>query len=133
MASGTFERPLPDPADESALLAPQLGLGGISGSAVFSFAANLTRYLVFPSGQKQGLLIIGSTSSFSAKWGLYMYYSSASGTISLQPVLAPTQTGLAVAGTSNTVVTIVNPGGALYGGAICIRGGSPTLETALPA
>ena len=127
MASGTFERPLPDPADEGALL----GLGGISGSMKFAFNANLTRYLVFPSGQKQGLLIIGSTGSFAGKWGVYMFFSSETGSISLQEVKAPTQTGLSVTGTSNTVVTIVNPGGTLYGGVICIRGGSPTLETSI--
>lgn len=131
MASGAFERPLPDPASERSIL----GLGGFGGVMRFEIPNNSTRYLVFASGYKTGLLVVGGYGgTHDDKAGLYILDSSSgsSATISLPPVKSPTRTGLTITPLNNTVIQIVNPGGYLWGTVMMFLGSAPTLETTNP-
>lgn len=129
MASGTFERPLPDPADEKALL----GLDGFSGVMRAEIAPNVTRYLVFQSQHKDGLLITSTNGdSASEKVGLYVFGSSASNTIAMTAIKAVTRTGLSITPLSNTVIQIVNPSGYMWLMVQMFYGDKPTLQSTLP-
>lgn len=129
MASGTFERPLPDPEIERSLL----GLGGFGGVMRFEVPNNSTRYLVFASGYKAGLLATGGYGgSHDDKSGLYTLDSGSSAIISLPPIKAVTRTGLTITPLNNTVIQIVNPSGYLWGVLLMSFGTTPTLETTNP-
>ena len=132
MASGVGERPLPDPASEKSLL----GLGGFTWTLRCEVPNNSTRYLVFPSWYKGGLLAVGGYGgSHDDKAGLYILDSGTSGanaSLSLPPVKAATRTGLAITPLNNTVIEIVNPGGYLWGGVMMFYGDKPTLQTTNP-
>ena len=129
MASGVGERPLPDPASEKALI----GLNGFAGVAKFEVPNNSTRYLVFPSSYKAGLLSVGGYgSSYDNKAGLYTVDSGSSATISLVPIKAATYSGLTITPLNNTVIQITNPAGYLWVGVLMFYGGVPTLSTTNP-
>ena len=129
MASGVGERPLPNPSSERSLL----GLGGFAGVMKFEVPNNSTRYLVFSSGYKAGLLVTGGYGgSYDDKAGLYTVTSAASAIISLPAIKAATKTGLTITPLSNTVIEIVNPGGYLWGGVMMFYGDKPTSQTTNP-
>lgn len=121
MASGSFARPLPDPTAERSLLE----LSGIKAMQ-YTQAASTTRNLVFPSESKAGLLILASGNS--AKHGLYLFGETTSGTISLTPIVTPTQSGLSVTVSSHTI-TIVNGSAGLYVTVLAFLGALPSVVT----
>lgn len=121
MASGTFERPLPDLADEKALLE----LSGIKAMQ-YTQSASTTRNLVFPSESKSGLLILASGNSL--KHGLYIFGETTSGDIRLTAIVAPTQSGLSVSASSHTI-TIVNGSAGLYVTVLAFLGALPSVVT----
>lgn len=120
MASGTFERPLPDPAEEKALL----GLSDLK-SKCYQIAANTTGTLRFTTEIKDGLLVLSAGDT--GKRGLYIYGSTSTGGIALTTILAPTQSGLSVAASGNNIV-ITNGTLALFALVMAFKGGLPTLN-----
>ena len=129
MASGIGDRPLPDPSSEKSLL----GLGGLSGVMRAEIAPNVTRYLVFPSQHKDGVLITSTNgSSASEKVGLYVFGSSGSNTIAMTAIKAVTRTGLSITPLSNTVIEIVNPSGYMWLMVQMFYGDKPTLQSTNP-
>lgn len=132
MASGTFERPLPDPSSEKSLL----GLGGLSLSN-YSLAANQTRYLVFKDQIKFGYLAtFGYNANAGTKSGLYQLCCTSSGNdpITLTAVKAVSYSGLAITPISSKVVQITNPSGSgyLWVSVMLCYGDAPTLQSTLP-
>lgn len=130
MASGTGERPLPDINQEKGLM----GISGLRGAYCFEVPNSATRYLVFPSGYKGGLLVTGSYSTSYNKFSLYILQSGSTQTLQLSDIKVPTQSGVTITATNNTVITITNSAsGYLWGGVLMFFGSSPTLETTLPS
>ena len=129
MASGIGERPNLSPSEEKSLL----GLGGLSGVMRAEIAPNVTRYLVFQSQHKDGVLITSTNgTNASEKVGLYVFGSSASNTISLTAIKAVTRTGLSITPLSNTVIEIVNPSGYMWLMVQMFYGDKPTLQSTNP-
>lgn len=125
MASGSFERPLPDPAEEKALL----GLSGIN-TISYDQNANTTRYIKFPSKPIDGILILsaGAGSGLDSKRGIYVFGSTTTGSVSLTPVLA---SSLTITGGSN-YIAVANGTSHVYWAVIGFMGGQPTVETTQP-
>lgn len=119
MASGTFERPLPDPAEEKTLL----GLNDLK-SRSYQIPANTTGTLRFATELKDGLLVVSAGDA--GKRGLYIYGSTTAGGIVLTAILAPTQSGLTVTASGNNI-TIVNKAFALFVLVLSFQGNLPTL------
>lgn len=122
MASGTFDRPLPDPADEKAML----GLSGIN-TISYDQDANTTRYIKFPTKPIDGMLILsaGAGSGLDTKRGVYVFGSTTTGNVTLTPVL---QSSLTITGGSN-YISIANGASHVYWAVISFMGGQPTVET----
>ncbi len=120
MASGTFERPLPDPAEEKALL----GLNDIR-SKCYQIPANTTGTLTFATELKDGILVLSAGDA--GKRGMYIYGSTSVSGILLTTILAPTQSGLTVTASGNNIV-IVNKTFALFVLVLPFQGGLPTLN-----
>lgn len=119
MASGTFERPLPDPAEEKALL----GLSDLKSKS-YQIAANTTGTLGFLTELKDGLLVLSAGDA--GKRGMYIYGSTSVSGILLTTILAPTQSGLTVTASGNNI-TIVNKAFALFVLVLPFQGNLPTL------
>ena len=119
MASGSFERPLPDPAEEKDLL----GLSEIR-SKCYQIPANTTGTLAFASELKDGILVLSAGDA--GKRGMYIYGSTTTGPIVLTTIIAPTQSGLTVTASGSNIV-IVNKTYALFVLAMPFQGGLPTL------
>lgn len=119
MASGTFDRPLPDPAEEKVLL----GLSDLKSKS-YQIPANTTGTLGFVTELKDGLLVLSAGDA--GKRGLYIYGSTSTGPMVLTTILAPTQSGLTVTASGNNIV-IVNKTYALFVLAMPFQGGLPTL------
>lgn len=119
MASGAFERPLPDPADEKMLL----GLSNLLSKA-YMIPANTTGTFGFATEVKDGLLVLSAGDT--GKRGLYIYGSTSTGGIGLTTILAPTQTGLTITASGNNIV-IVNKTFALFVLVMPFQGSLPTL------
>lgn len=119
MASGTFERPLPDPAEEKVLL----GLSDLKSKS-YQIPANTTGTLGFSTELKDGLLVVSAGDA--GKRGLYIYGSTSTGGIVLTTILAPTQTGLTITASGNNIV-IVNKTFALFALVMPFQGSLPTL------
>ena len=119
MASGTIARPLPDPAEEKALL----GLSDLQTKS-YQIAANTTGTLGFSTGLKDGLLVVSAGDA--GKRGLFIYGSTSTGAIVLTTILAPTQSGLTITASGNSIV-IVNKTYALFALVLPFQGGLPTL------
>ena len=124
MASGTFARPLPDPAEEKALL----GLSGIN-TLSYDQDANTTRYIKFPTKPIDGMLILsaGAGSGLDAKRGVYVFGSTTTGNVTLTSVL---QSSLTITGGSN-YIAITNGTSHVYWAVISIMGGQPSVETSV--
>lgn len=120
MASGTFARPLPDPAEEKVLL----GLGDLLSQA-YTIPASTTGTLRFITELKDGLLVLSAGDT--GKRGLYIYGSTSTGGIALTTILAPTQTGLTVTASGNNIV-INNGTLALFALVMAFKGGLPALS-----
>lgn len=120
MASGSFERPLPDPAEEKVLL----GLSDLK-SKCYQIAANTTGTLGFVAELKDGLLVLSAGDT--GKRGLYIYGSTSTGAIELTTILAPTQSGLTVTASGNNIA-ITNGTFALFVLVLAFKGGLPTLN-----
>ena len=121
MASGVFDRPLPNPGDERGLLS----LGELK-SVTFEVPASTTRNLTFSKELKDGLLVMGAGTV--TKRGLYIYGSTSTGNISVTAILAPTQSGMSISVSGNDIV-ITNGSQALFVSAIPFKGNLPTLTT----
>lgn len=119
MASGTFERPLPDPAEEKVLL----GLSDLLSQA-YTIPAGTTGTLRFITELKDGVLILSAGDT--GKRGLYIYGSTSTGGIALTTILAPTQSGLTVTASGNNIA-ITNGSLALFALVLAFKGGLPTL------
>lgn len=119
MASGTFERPLPDPAEEKALL----GLNDLQSKS-YQIAANTTGTLRFTTELKDGLLVLSAGDA--GKRGLYIYGSTSTGGIALTSILTPTQSGLTVSASGNNIV-INNGTFAVFALVLAFKGSLPTL------
>lgn len=119
MASGTFDRPMPDPAEEKALL----GLSDLK-SKCYQIAANTTGTLTFATELKDGILVLSAGDA--GKRGMYIYGSTSVAGILLATILAPTQSGLTVTASGNNI-TIVNKAYALFALVLPFQGGLPTL------
>lgn len=124
MASGTFDRPLPDPAEEKVLL----GLSGIN-TLGYDQDANTTRYIKFPTKPIDGMLILsaGAGSGLDAKRGVYVFGSTSTGNVTLTSVL---QSSLTITGGSN-YIAIANGTSHVYWAVISFMGGQPTVESSL--
>lgn len=124
MASGTGERPLPDPAEEKVLL----GLSGIN-TLSYDQDANTTRYIKFPSKPIDGILILsaGAGTGLDSKRGIYVFGSTTTGNVTLTSVL---QSSLTITGGSN-YVSITNGASHVYWAVISFMGGQPTVESSL--
>ena len=120
MASGTFERPLPDPAEEKELL----GLSDLQSKS-YQISANTTGTLRFTTELKDGLLVLSAGDA--GKRGLYIYGSTSTGGIALTSILTPTQSGLTVSASGNNIV-INNGTLALFALVLAFKGGLPTLS-----
>jgi len=126
MATGTGERPLGTPAQEKTLMGLYSGLK----ASYFSIASNVTRYLVFTSGEViTGVIFIGSTNN--SKLSMYMISCNESSDIAVVPVFPATQSGFSVTA-SGRVITIVNKTGYAYPLVFQWRGTAPTLTTTAP-
>lgn len=121
MASGTFERPLPNPAGERSLLS----LGEFK-SATYEIPASSTRNLTFAKELKNGMLVMGAGAT--TKRGMFIYGSTTTGSITVTTVLAPTQSGLTVSASGNDIV-ITNGSNALFVCVMPFKGGLPSLTT----
>lgn len=119
MANGTFERPLPDPAEEKVLL----GLSDLKSKS-YQIPANTTGTLGFATELKDGLLVVSAGDA--GKRGMYIYGSTSTGGIVLTTILAPTQTGLTITASGNNIV-IVNKTFALFVLVMPFQGSLPTL------
>lgn len=119
MASGSFERPLPDPAEEKALL----GLSDVATQA-YTIPASTTGTLKFITELKDGLLVLSAGDA--GKRGLYIYGSTSTGGIALTTILAPTQSGLSVTASGNNIL-ITNRSLALFALVLAFKGNLPTL------
>lgn len=129
MASGSGERPLGTPVQEKSLL----GIDGVNGIKRFEVPNSTTRYLVFSSGYKAGLLTVGGYgSSYDNKAGLYVIDSGSTAALRLVTVKAPTQSGLTITPIDNTVIQITNPSGYLWVGVMTFYGTALSLETTQP-
>lgn len=120
MASGTFERPLPDTEDEKALL----GLSDLKSKS-YQILANVTGTLGFVTEIKDGLLVLSAGDA--GKRGLYIYGSTSTGPMVLTTVIAPTQSGLTVSASGSNIV-IVNKAYTLFALVLPFQGGLPTLS-----
>jgi hypothetical protein len=127
MASGTFERPLPDPAEEKALL-------GLSGLKCLSFDqdGNTTRYFSFAAEPKDGLLILSAGAAQAGKRGMYIFGSTSSGAISLTPILAPAQSAVEATAAGNTI-RIANGSSHVYVLILQYVGRLPSVTAVQPA
>lgn len=121
MASGTFPRPLPDPAEEKALL----GLSGAE-TASYQLPAGTTRHLAFATEIKDGVLIVSA--GLATKRGMYIFGSTSSGAISITPILTPTQSGMSITSSGNNIV-ITNGTSDLFVLVIQYRGALPAVVT----
>lgn len=120
MASGTFERPLPNPADERSLL----GLGEIR-SLTIEMTANTSKTLTFNNLPRDGLIILSAGDA--SKRGLYIYGATTTGNVGLTAVHAPTQSGLSIT-TSGRSITIANPTLSLFVCLITTQNGLPSVS-----
>lgn len=119
MASGTFARPLPDPAVEKVLL----GLSDLLSQA-YTIPASTTGTLRFITELKDGILVLSAGDT--GKRGMYIYGSTSTGGIALTTILAPTQSGLTVSASGNNIL-IANGSLALFALVMAFKGGLPTL------
>lgn len=119
MASGSFERSLPDPAEEKELL----GLSDLKSKS-YQIPANTTGTLGFVTELKDGILVLSAGDA--GKRGMYIYGSTSVSGILLTTILAPTQSGLTVTASGNNI-TIVNKAFALFVLVLPFQGNLPTL------
>ena len=130
MASGTFARPLPDPAEEKALL----GLTQSFSAVRFSMEANTTVYISLPtpSGNvfRQGLVLIGG--SAATKSGIYIYNGTNTTNLHVDTVLAASYSGVSVTKGGNTYLKVTNGTTALIGTIICGWGDRPVVTSTQP-
>lgn len=124
MASGTFQRPLPDPTDEKTLL----GLSGIT-TMKYAQSASTTRYATFKTEIKSGILILSAGGT--TKHGLYIFGSTSSGAIGITTIHAPSQSGMSVTASGQTI-TVSNGSSALYWLILMWNGDLPTISTTAP-
>ena len=121
MASGTFQRPMPNTLTGERDL---LGLSGIRASKV-QIGASKTATFTFPtSGTQDGILVFAAGAT--SKRGMYIYGCTTTGAVAVTTVLAPTQTGLSVTGSGRTIV-LVNGTSDLFACIISFQGSLPTV------
>lgn len=131
MASGTGERPLPDPAQEKELL----GLSGLR-SMWFGVNANSTVYLKFPgNAQKYGVIFFDGAAT--TKRGMLQYGAGTNSAIHITQIVTPSQSGTSVAAGGNASnnpvwVKVTNGTNYLYGMVLAYNGPLPTVETTQP-
>ena len=123
MASGTFDRPLPDPADERALL----GLSGLKAKTT-EVSANQTATFAFPSSGTQDGLVILSAGNVG-KRAMYIYGATTTGNVNLTEINAPTQSGLSVSASGRSIV-VTNPSQAVFVCVLAFQGSLPTVTVA---
>lgn len=125
MASGIFQRPLPDPTDEKTLL----GLNAIT-TMKYTQSASTTRYATFKTEVKSGILVLSAGGA--TKHGLYIFGSTSAGAIGITAIHAPSQSGMNVNASGQTI-TVSNGSTNLYWLILMWNGDLPTISTTAPA
>lgn len=124
MASGTFQRPLPDPADEKKLL----DFGGTYVVTERQVAASGIRYINFPTSDyyRQGFVIIGGGNS--GKTGLYIFNGTNNNNFHVESITTPS-TGSVERDTNNRLKVTNGASGVLNITVIATFGGKPTITS----
>lgn len=126
MASGTFQRPLPDPADEKKLL----DIGGTYIVTERQVPGGGTRYINFPTSDyyRQGFVIIGG--GLAAKTGLYIFNGTNSSNLHVEAILSPTSGYGSVAIDTTNRLKVTNPLSTVQNiTVISTFGGKPTITS----
>ena len=126
MASGTFQRPLPDPEDEKKLL----DIGGTYVVTERQVPGGGTRYINFPTSDyyRQGFVIIGG--GRSEKTGLYIFNGTNSSNFHVKAVLSPSSGYGSVAIDTNNRLKVENPQSTVQNiTVISTFGGKPTITS----
>ena len=125
MASGTFDRPLPDPVEEKMLL----NLGGIN-VVTTEVSTNGTGYINIPrnsSALRTGIIILACGVANGSGMYIYGRGTQSSASIQLTAIKAPTLSGVSVSVVGNDVV-IETPTYQVVR-IIYFTGGAPTVSS----
>lgn len=124
MATGVFDRPLPDPTDEKSLL----GLNNTYVITERQVAGGGVRYINFPTSDyyRQGFVIIGGGSS--AKTGLYIFNGTNSSNFHVEAITAPSAGGVE-RDTNNRLKVTNGPSAVLNITVISTFGDKPTITS----